>query len=125
MSENKRTKTIELFNNAKVGVLVCTDVAARGLHIENVSHVYNYEVPKDPKDYVHRIGRTARAGEEGEVVNLLCEYDHDNFSRVLREYPTFSIELVQKPHVKRINIRRDNFRQSPRKRFVRRQRRKY
>jgi ATP-dependent RNA helicase DeaD len=123
LTQNKRTRTIELFNNAKVGVLVCTDVAARGLHIENVSHIYNYEVPKDPKDYVHRIGRTARAGEEGKVINLLCEYDHDNFSRLLREYPTFFIKNVQKPHVKRINIRRDNFRHSPRRRqFVRRRR---
>ena len=123
LSQNKRTRTIELFNNAKVGVLVCTDVAARGLHIENVSHIYNYEIPKDPKDYVHRIGRTARAGEAGKVVNLLCEYDHDNFSRLLNEYRLFSIENTQKPHVKRINIRRDNFRQfTGRKRFVRRNR---
>jgi ATP-dependent RNA helicase DeaD len=123
LSQNKRTRTIELFNNAKVGVLVCTDVAARGLHIENVSHIYNYEVPKDPKDYVHRIGRTARAGEEGKVINLLCEYDHDNFSRLLHEYRIFSIKEIQKPYIKRINIRRDNFRQFPkRRRFVRRHR---
>jgi ATP-dependent RNA helicase DeaD len=123
LSQNKRTKTIELFNNARVGVLVCTDVAARGLHIEHVSHIYNYEIPKDPKDYVHRIGRTARAGESGKVINLLCEYDHDNFSRLLSEYRTFSIENVQKPHVKLIDIRRDNFRQSSgRRHFVRRHR---
>ncbi len=123
LSQNKRTRTIDLFNNAKVGVLVCTDVAARGLHIENVSHIYNYEVPKDPKDYVHRIGRTARAGEERKVINLLCEYDHDNFSRLLREYRTFSIKIVQKPNFKKMNVRRDNFRQPPRRRgFVRRHR---
>jgi ATP-dependent RNA helicase RhlB len=48
-------------------VLVCTDVAARGLHIENVSHIYNYDLPSDPTDYVHRIGRTARAGESGDL----------------------------------------------------------
>ena len=63
LSQNKRTSTIGLFNKAKVSVLVCTDVAARGLHIDNVSHIYNYDLPSDPKDYVHRIGRTARAGE--------------------------------------------------------------
>jgi ATP-dependent RNA helicase DeaD len=102
LSQNKRTKTINMFNDAKVGVLVCTDVAARGLHIENVSHIYNYDLPKDPKDYVHRIGRTARAGAEGKAVNLLCEYDYDNFSRLLSEYNTFSIEKVDRPYLEKI-----------------------
>lgn len=111
LSQNKRTNTIRLFNDGKVGVLVCTEVAARGLHIDNVSHVYNYEIPKDPKDYVHRIGRTARAGEEGKVINVLCDYDYDNFSRILNEYRTFSIEKVEKPYLKRIiSIRTDNIR---------------
>jgi len=102
LSQNKRTKTIEMFNGAKVGVLVCTDVAARGLHIDNVSHIYNYDIPKDSKDYVHRIGRTASAGEEGKVVNLLSDTDHDNFSRILSEYRTFKIEKLEKPYVERI-----------------------
>jgi len=101
-SQNKRTKTMELFNDAKVSVLVCTDVASRGLHIDNVSHIYNYEIPKDAKDYVHRIGRTARAGEEGKVVNLLCDFDHDNFTRVLREYSNFNIEKIEKPYIERV-----------------------
>jgi ATP-dependent RNA helicase DeaD len=102
LTQNKRTKTIDMFNNAKVGVLVCTDVAARGLHIENVSHIYNYDIPKDAKDYVHRIGRTARAGEEGKAVNILADIDHDNFSRVMREYPSFHIKCEKRPFLKRI-----------------------
>ncbi|MBU0457536.1 MAG: DEAD/DEAH box helicase [Nanoarchaeota archaeon] len=102
LTQNKRTNTIKQFNNAKIGVLVCTDVAARGLHIDNVSHIYNYEIPNDSNDYVHRIGRTARAGEEGKVINLLCEYDYGNFSRILSEYRDFSIENVEKPHLERI-----------------------
>ena len=111
LSQNKRTKTISLFNGAKVQVLVCTDVAARGLHIDNVSHVYNYDIPKDPNDYVHRIGRTARAGEEGKVVNVLCEYDYENFSRVQNEYRTFIIDKLEKPYLPRIiAIRGDSFR---------------
>jgi ATP-dependent RNA helicase DeaD len=101
-SQNKRTKTIELFNDERVSVLVCTDVAARGLHIENVSHVYNYEIPKDAKDYIHRIGRTARAGEDGKVINLLCDYDHDNYTRIREEYREFRIDRVDKPYVKRL-----------------------
>jgi len=107
LTQNKRTTTIDMFNNGKVGVLVCTDVAARGLHIENVSHVYNYEIPKDPKDYVHRIGRTARAGEEGKAVNILCEYDYDNFSRILHDYSEFSIKKLDSPHVNKVTISKE------------------
>ena len=102
LTQNKRTKTIEMFDNAKVSVLVCTDVAARGLHIGNVSHVYNYDIPRDSNDYVHRIGRTARAGETGKVVNLLCDFDYDNFSRVLRDFSEFKIEKMEKPQVEKI-----------------------
>lgn len=102
LSQNKRIQTIKQFNNARVNVLVCTDVAARGLHIDNVSHVYNYEIPNDTKDYVHRIGRTARAGEEGSVINLLCDFDHDNFSRVVREHRDFNIERVEMPRIEKI-----------------------
>ena len=54
-------------------VLVATDVAARGLHIPEVSHVVNYDLPEDPEDYVHRIGRTARAGAEGDAISFVCE----------------------------------------------------
>jgi ATP-dependent RNA helicase DeaD len=102
LSQNKRTRTIDMFNNAKVGVLVCTDVAARGLHIDNVSHIYNFDIPKDAKDYVHRIGRTARAGEEGKAINVLADVDFDNFSRVLREYPDFNIKCEKRPYIKRV-----------------------
>jgi ATP-dependent RNA helicase DeaD len=102
MTQNKRSKTIELFNRGRINVLVCTDVAARGLHIENVSHIYNYDIPKDPTDYIHRIGRTARAGEEGKVVNLLCDFDYDNFTRLLSDHREFEIAKMEKPHVKRL-----------------------
>lgn len=85
LTQNNRTKTIKTFNNVKNSVLICTDVAARGLHVDNVSHVYNFDIPKDPNDYIHRIGRTARAGESGEVINILSEVDYDNFARVEKE----------------------------------------
>ncbi len=122
--QNKRINAIKLFNDTKVGVLVCTDVASRGLHINNVSHVYNYELPKDANDYVHRIGRTARAGEEGKVINLLCDYDYDNFSRILSEHSIFSIEKAKTPYLEGIiTIRSDKFRRSPgRQSFNRRKR---
>jgi len=103
LSQNKRTYTMGLFNKEKVGVLVCTDVASRGLHVENVSHIYNYEIPKDPKDYVHRIGRTARAGHEGKVVNLLSDNDYGSFSNILSEYRMFKIERMKNIDFKRIS----------------------
>ena len=102
LSQNQRTRTLQQFNDSKFDVLVCTDVAARGLHIGDVSSVYNYEIPRDSKDYVHRIGRTARAGESGKVINLLCEFDYDNFSRVLAEYREFTIDKMEVPYVERV-----------------------
>ena len=102
LSQNRRITVINQFNDAKLGVLVCTDVAARGLHIENVSHIYNYDIPKDAKDYVHRIGRTARAGEKGKAVNLLCEYDYNNFAQIQRDYSSFNIKKMEVPRLKRI-----------------------
>jgi len=118
LTQNRRTKTLELFNTDKADALVCTDVAARGLHINNVSHIYNYDIPNDPNDYVHRIGRTARAGESGKVVNLVCDQDYGNFSRILNEYRTFSIEKTEKPYLKKIEFiksRSDNQRRPMRR----------
>ncbi|MBI2105783.1 DEAD/DEAH box helicase [Candidatus Woesearchaeota archaeon] len=113
LTQSKRSKMMSSFSNSKIGVLVCTDVASRGLHIENVSHIYNYEIPKDSKDYIHRIGRTARAGESGKVINLLSEQDHDNFARVRRDYSSFNIEKVDMPKLDRIVIsKREIFRPS-------------
>jgi len=57
--------------------LYCTDVAARGLDIKGVSHVINYDIPGDSKEYIHRIGRTARAGKEGVVINILASRDYE------------------------------------------------
>ena len=71
--QNKRQKLLELFKNGGLNVLVATDVAARGLHIDEVSHVFNYDLPQDAEDYVHRIGRTARAGASGDAVSFACE----------------------------------------------------
>ncbi len=82
MKQNRRLKSLDKLKRQKTDVLVATDVAARGLDIKNVSHVYNYDVPKTSKEYIHRIGRTARAGEDGDAVTLLTSRDHDNFRRV-------------------------------------------
>ncbi len=105
LTQNKRARMLKMFNSGKVGFLVCTDVAARGLHIDNVSHIYNYEIPKDPTDYVHRIGRTARAGEEGKVINLLCDLDFDNMSKVLRDY-RFNVHKMESPKIRMVPVKK-------------------
>ncbi len=71
--QKKRLRLLTRFQQGELPVLVATDVAARGLHIPDVSHVFNYDLPQDPEDYVHRIGRTARAGAAGDAVSFACE----------------------------------------------------
>ena len=96
---------MDQFKEQNIRVLVCTDVAARGLDIKGISHVYNYDIPKEAKQYIHRIGRTARAGKEGRAINVLSEMDHDNFSRVLREFDV-QIKKTQMPKVERVQIQK-------------------
>jgi ATP-dependent RNA helicase RhlB len=71
----KRTRTLEQFKNGEIKVLVATDVAGRGIHVEGISHVVNYNLPEDPEDYVHRIGRTGRAGATGISISFASEDD--------------------------------------------------
>ncbi len=103
LTQATRTKIIENFKKGRTKILVCTDVAARGIHVDDVTHVYNYDIPKDANDYVHRIGRTARAGNDGLVINVLADMDHDNFSRILQNYD-FNIEKKEKPEMKRLKF---------------------
>jgi ATP-dependent RNA helicase RhlB len=71
--QRKRLRMLRDFHDGTLAVLIGTDVASRGLHIPDVSHVFNYDLPQDPEDYVHRIGRTARAGNEGDAISFGCE----------------------------------------------------
>ena len=75
VTQAKRTKTLENFRSGRSKVLVATDVAGRGIHVEGISHVVNYNLPEDPEDYVHRIGRTGRAGAKGVSVSFASEDD--------------------------------------------------
>ena len=85
------TRALAGFKSGEVRVLVATDIAARGLDIDQLPHVVNYELPNVPEDYVHRIGRTGRAGNEGEAVSLVCVDEHkllQDIERLLkREIP--------------------------------------
>jgi len=73
--QEKRVKTLENFRSGKINVLVATDVAGRGIHVDDVSHVVNFTLPEQPDDYVHRIGRTGRAGTSGISISFACEDD--------------------------------------------------
>ncbi|HKJ10362.1 MAG TPA: helicase-related protein, partial [Gammaproteobacteria bacterium] len=71
--QRTRQSLLQRFQSGELPVLVATDVAARGLHIPEVSHVFNFDLPQDAEDYVHRIGRTARLGAEGDAISFACE----------------------------------------------------
>jgi len=95
-SQGARTKALADFKNGEVRVLVATDIAARGLDIDQLPHVVNFELPNVPEDYVHRIGRTGRAGNEGEAISLVC-IDERDFLRdierlIKREIPKVVID---------------------------------
>lgn len=79
MSQNQRERVTAEFRQKKFNVLIATDVAARGLHIDDITHVYNYEIPKDVDSYTHRVGRTARAGKQGEAISLVATDDEKKF----------------------------------------------
>ena len=96
LSQSKRKQVMESFQSKKTTVLVASDIAARGIDIKMLSHVYNFDVPKTAKEYLHRIGRTARAGEEGIAITLVSEKDYDNFRRVLED-PSLKIEKLPLP----------------------------
>jgi len=122
-SQGARTKALAEFKSGKVRVLVATDIAARGLDIDRLPHVVNYELPHVPEDYVHRIGRTARAGQDGHAVSLVCVDEAKllkDIERVLGRKidkeivpgyepdPRIAAEPLQKGRPARPNARRGN-----------------
>ncbi|MFW0743768.1 DEAD/DEAH box helicase [Aliarcobacter butzleri] len=94
-SQGARAKALDDFKNGKVRVLVATDIAARGIDIEQLPHVVNFELPNVAEDYVHRIGRTGRAGNNGIAISLVCEDEHEYL---------FGIEKLIKQKIKKVEI---------------------
>ncbi|OGV58005.1 MAG: DEAD/DEAH box helicase [Lentisphaerae bacterium RIFOXYA12_FULL_48_11] len=87
-SQTDRTRALAGFKAGKVRVLVATDIAARGIDVDKITHVINYSLPNEPETYVHRIGRTARAGEEGDAISFCCAEDRDflrDIERVIKK----------------------------------------
>ena len=94
MSQSARTRTMDKFKEGKIDILVSTDVASRGIDVENITHVVNYDIPKYEKDYVHRIGRTGRLGKEGKAITLVTRDEMEFLDRI-EEYIEDQLEHMQ------------------------------
>ena len=101
MAQPVRLQTLEAFRNNEVRILVASDVAARGLDIVGLSHVFNFDVPYNPEDYIHRIGRTGRAGKEGRAFTIAAPEDADSVAAIARligrEIPPFEVDGLDAP----------------------------
>lgn len=82
MVQSKRYEALDRFKRGDVNIFICSDIAARGIDIDDITHVYNYDVPRNPEDYVHRIGRTGRAGKTGETLMFVTENDEKNLGYI-------------------------------------------
>ncbi|HEY5754832.1 MAG TPA: DEAD/DEAH box helicase, partial [Steroidobacter sp.] len=105
IAQQQRERTIARLKGGQIDIVVATDVAARGLDVERVSHVVNYDVPYDPESYVHRIGRTGRAGRSGEAILFIAPRER-NMLRVIERATRQSIEQMQMPTIENVNERR-------------------
>lgn len=101
MSQHQREDVVERFENGEIKVIVATDVAARGLDIDDITHVFNYDVPDTADTYTHRIGRAGRQGREGEAITLLERDDHQKFRKIKRK---LDIPRMEKPELEKVNF---------------------
>lgn len=122
----QRTKAVNAFKENAIRVLVATDIASRGLDIEDLPHVINYELPGDAEDYVHRAGRTGRAGKEGRAISLVCHEEKSKFKEIEKIlkytiktefYPGFEtkewVEKEAKKHTIQAKIDREKANKKP------------
>jgi superfamily II DNA/RNA helicase len=113
LTQARRNRVIQDFHGGKFQVLVATDVAGRGLDIDDVSLIVNYDIPQNPEDYINRIGRTARAGNKGKAISLLTERDYEPFQKIMvHDLP---IERLKVPQIKRLKFERDGVAKHSRK----------
>jgi superfamily II DNA/RNA helicase len=105
LSQQRREDVMENFHKGITKILVATDVASRGLDIKDVTHIFNYNIPKNAEDYTNRIGRTARAGESGKAISLLSSDDYDSFRRITRFF-SYEIENTEVPDFRILPFRK-------------------
>ena len=105
LSQDARIQVLNRYRNGQVRVLVATDVAARGLDIDDISHVFNFDLPDDPEVYVHRVGRTGRAGRDGIAISLLTPRDRWQLRRI-EDYTRFKLERAELPTIQQIENHR-------------------
>ena len=105
MIQGKRNRIIKDFHEQKFDVLIATDMVARGIDMDAVSHIYNYNIPKFSDKYIHRIGRTARAGHEGKVINFISKVDQESFIHILQEYK-ISMQRKDLPKFEEVAIKK-------------------
>ncbi|MCS4537700.1 MAG: DEAD/DEAH box helicase [Thaumarchaeota archaeon] len=122
LTQRQRDNAMMLFRNGKIDILVATDVASRGLDIRGVSHVINFDVPREPLSYFHRIGRTARAGKDGIAITLISQKEYDDFARIrgmtkipmrkMQGFVSYEMQpkILQRNFRRRIRDRPSNFR---------------
>lgn len=105
LDQKKRTSTIEKYHASKNTVLISSDVAARGIHIDNLDYIYNYDLPKDNNQYIHRIGRTARAGKKGKAIAIILQKEEEDFLKMCKKFG-YIVEFKQQPPFAQIAIKR-------------------
>lgn len=114
MEQKIRLETMERFKNAEFKVLVATDIASRGIHVDNITHVFNYEVPMEIESYVHRIGRTGRAGREGCAISFVSHYEK-KFLASIEEFIGYSIDEGHFPSDIEVKEGKTEFKESQKK----------
>lgn len=101
-SQSARQKALAAFKGGEIRTLVATDIAARGIDVDNISHVINYDLPLEPESYVHRIGRTARAGTQGSAISF-CDETEGKVLNAVEKFIKFNIEVSETPELKKLD----------------------
>ena len=97
MSQRERTRTINRFKNNEIQILVATDVAARGIDVDDITHVINFDLPRQVEDYIHRIGRTGRADRKGKAISLVVDKEKFMLQKI-EKYANIKIEIIKSTH---------------------------